>query len=171
MSRPPRVGRPACQIENGGGDVFEIEGADAIVNPWNRNYLPRLLLVPSGVSGALKRRTGPAPWKELRRRGLLDVGEAVVTDGGRMPGVSLIHVAGINALWRATDESVTRSAQTAVQAAWGLGCEHVVMPLIGAGTGGMHPARSRDLIHQALSPFESSTSPMLVTVVTYQKTL
>lgn len=46
---------------------------DAIVNPWNRNFVPRWLLMPGGVSAALKRKTGPEPWQELARHGMLDL--------------------------------------------------------------------------------------------------
>jgi O-acetyl-ADP-ribose deacetylase len=161
---PERAAAPICQVDFVVGDAFDL-AADGVVNPWNRNFLPRWALIPSGFSAALKRRTGPEPWRQLRRAGLLDVGQAVVTPGGNMLDVWLIHVAGINARWRATDESVSRAAQNAVRAAWKAGCRHVVMPLIGAGTGGMSPDHSRELIAGALTPFMSPAAPMRVTVV------
>lgn len=39
----------------------------------------------------MKRRTGPAPWKELAGMGTLPLAAAVQTGGGRLP-VHLIHV-------------------------------------------------------------------------------
>ncbi len=132
------------------GDLLG-QDTDALVNPWNRNFVPRWLLMPSGVSGQLKRRTGPEPWKELAAHGLLPIGAAVVTDAGNWrDGPLLIHVAGLNAWWRATAASVTLSACGAVDAARLAGVSSLAMPLIGAGTGGLQPDRSLDLITTAL---------------------
>ena len=47
------------------GDLLE-QPVDVIVNAWNRNVIPWWLLLPQGVSGAIKRRAGTAPFKELR---------------------------------------------------------------------------------------------------------
>jgi O-acetyl-ADP-ribose deacetylase len=52
------------------GDLLD-QDVDAIVNPWNRNLFPWWLLLPQGVSGAIKRRAGLGPFRELRRYGLL----------------------------------------------------------------------------------------------------
>ena len=50
------------------GDLLE-QRADAIVNSWNRNVIPWWLLIPQGVSGAIKRRAGLEPFRELARHG------------------------------------------------------------------------------------------------------
>jgi O-acetyl-ADP-ribose deacetylase (regulator of RNase III) len=50
------------------GDLLD-QDVDAIVNSWNRNIIPWWLLLPQGVSGAIKRRGGIAPFKELARCG------------------------------------------------------------------------------------------------------
>ncbi len=44
------------------------------MNAWNRNLIPRWLLLPQGISGSLKRRVGYAPFKELRQHGVLLLG-------------------------------------------------------------------------------------------------
>jgi hypothetical protein len=46
------------------------QGVDVIVNTWNRNVIPWWLLLPQGVSGAIKRRGGTGPFKELAIRGM-----------------------------------------------------------------------------------------------------
>ncbi len=71
------------------------QDVDAIVNAWNRNLFPWWLLLPQGVSGAIKRRGGLAPFRELRRYGVLPLGGAVLTSAGRLPFQGIIHVAGI----------------------------------------------------------------------------
>ena len=39
------------------GDLLD-QDVDVIVNSWNRNIIPWWLLLPQGVSGAIKRRGG-----------------------------------------------------------------------------------------------------------------
>jgi O-acetyl-ADP-ribose deacetylase (regulator of RNase III) len=39
------------------GDLLD-QDVGVIVNAWNRNIIPRWLLLPQGVSGAIKRRAG-----------------------------------------------------------------------------------------------------------------
>ena len=69
-------------------NVTVIEGnlldqdVDVIVNAWNRNIIPWWLLVPQGVSGAIKRRAGYQPFRELGRMGAIPLGGAVMTSAG-----------------------------------------------------------------------------------------
>lgn len=42
------------------GDLL-LQPVEVIVNPWNTNRVPWWLLLPNGVSGAIKRRAGAAP--------------------------------------------------------------------------------------------------------------
>lgn len=143
------------------GDVTDVV-VDAIVNPWNRNFVPRWLLVPAGVSGTLKRKTGPEPWDELAKHGLLRLGQAVTTSAGRLPNAkALVHVAGLSIGWKATPESVRLSTVNAVAEARAHRFRSLAIPLIGAGHGGLTEAESRDAIENALDP----TAPLLVVLV------
>jgi len=53
-----------AQVEICEGDLLD-QPVDAIVNSWNRNIFPWWLLLPQGVSGALRRCAGIAPFREL----------------------------------------------------------------------------------------------------------
>src|SRR5688500_12030210 len=64
------------------GDLLD-QDVDVIVNAWNRNIIPWWLLLPQGVSGAIKRQGGTGPFKELRRHGPIPLGGAVLTSAGR----------------------------------------------------------------------------------------
>ncbi len=77
------------------GDLLAQE-VDVIVNSWNRNIIPWWLLLPQGVSGAIKKRGGYAPFREVARHGPIPLGGAVLTGAGRLPFQGIIHVAGIN---------------------------------------------------------------------------
>lgn len=160
---------PQIQLDIITGDLLKQSDADAIVNPWNRNFVPRLLLLPHGVSGALKKQTGPSPWKALAKKGMMKTGEAYVTDGGKL-NQDLIHVAGLNLFWVATPESIQKAAVSAVEAAWGRGYKTLAMPLIGAGVGGQTTLQVENLIKDALAGYISSDSgAMVVRLIRWDK--
>jgi len=140
--------------------------ADAIVNAWNRNIIPWWLLLPQGVSGAIKRSAGVAPFRELAKTGPLPLGHAVVTGAGRLPFKAIIHVAGINLLWRASERSIRDSVTHATRLAQQHGFQSIAMPLIGAGSGGLNEERARLLI---LDQLHADRPNLDVTVVTYRK--
>src|SRR4029453_8935562 len=98
------------------GDLLDQE-VDAIVNAWNRNVIPWWLLIPQGVSRAIKRRGGYSPFRELQRQGAIPLGRAVLTSAGRLPYKGIIHVAGINLLWRSTEKSIRLSVRNALSLA------------------------------------------------------
>ncbi len=112
---------------------------EVIVNAWNRNLFPWWLLIPQGVSGTIKRRAGSDPFRELRRYGLLSLGDAVLTGAGRLPFRAIIHVAGIGLSWRASKRSIQLSVRNAMAIARRERFGSVAFPLIGAGTGGSPP--------------------------------
>jgi O-acetyl-ADP-ribose deacetylase (regulator of RNase III) len=114
------------------GDLLD-QDVDVIVNAWNRNVIPWWLLVPQGVSGAIKRRAGLAPFRELSRLGSIPLGGAVVTSAGRLPFKAIIHVAGISMWWRASDQSIRRSVRSAIEILDRQRWSSIAFPVIGAG--------------------------------------
>ena len=132
------------------GDLLD-QQVDVIVNAWNRNIIPWWLLIPQGVSGAIKRRAGLAPFRELGRRGRIPLGHAVETCAGRLPFKSIIHVAGINILWRSSEKSIRGSVRSAIELAKDRGYRSIAMPLIGAGSGGGIAERVQLIIEDELS--------------------
>jgi len=143
------MSKPQIKVTTIHGGLLDQEDVDVFVNPWNRNFVPRLLLVPHGVSGALKKVTGSAPWRDLARYGLLETGEAVLTSGGKLPQ-DIIHVAGLNAFWVSTEKSISLSARNAVKLAWTHKYRSIAMPLIGAGVGGKEQVEVLNLIKKRL---------------------
>ena len=147
------------------GDLLE-QQADAIVNAWNRNIIPWWLLLPQGVSGAIKKRGGLEPFRELARVGPMPLGSAVVTSAGRLPYRGIIHVAGINMLWRSSERSIRDSVTNALARAREHGFGSVAFPIIGAGSGGFDEARALEVM---VSTLEASDAELSVTVVRYRK--
>lgn len=155
----------AIRVEVIEGDLLTVD-VDAIVNPWNRNTIPWWLLLPQGVSGAIKKRAGLGPFKELRHFGRLAIGQAVATSAGTLPFKGIIHVAGINDLWRASETSIRTSVRNAVGLAQEQGWLRLAMPLIGAGSGGFDDKDAERLIVDELSRIGS---PVSVTIVRYKR--
>ncbi len=147
------------------GDLLD-QRVDAIVNAWNRNILPWWLLLPQGVSGAIKRRAGLQPFRELRRVGPMPLGTAVVTSAGRLPYRGIIHVAGINLLWRASEQSIRDSVTHALSRAREHGWRSLAFPIIGAGSGGFNEERALAVMRSVLEP---AAEDLDVTVVRYRR--
>ena len=146
------------------GDILD-QDVEVIVNAWNRNFIPWWLLLPQGVSGAIKRRGGCGPFREIARHGPIPLGGAVLTSGGRLRFKGIIHVAGINLLWFATSTSIRRSVQSAMSIVNARGFTSVAFPIIGSGSGN----RSREkALAIMLNAFAEMDSPAEVVVVRYR---
>jgi O-acetyl-ADP-ribose deacetylase (regulator of RNase III) len=149
------------------GDLLD-QDVDVIVNAWNRNVIPWWLLIPQGVSAAIKKRGGYEPFRELSRLGPIPLGAAVLTGAGRLPFKGIIHVAGINLLWFATQYSVRTSIRSAMELVQQHGFSSAAFPLIGSGSG----SRNREkVLEWMLAEFGQITSRADVVVVEYVRGL
>jgi O-acetyl-ADP-ribose deacetylase len=136
---------PTAQLVD--GDLLD-QKVEVIVNAWNRNIFPWWLLLPQGVSGAIKKRGGYAPFRELARMPLIPLGGAVVTSAGKLNFKAIIHVAGINLLWMGSAEATRLCAENALKIAQERNYASIALPTIGAGTGGLSEAKSVEIIQQ-----------------------
>ncbi|MDF1659529.1 MAG: macro domain-containing protein [Verrucomicrobiales bacterium] len=152
-------------IEHITGDLLDLE-VEVIVNAWNRNLIPWWLLLPQGISGAIKKRGGHQPFKELRRFGVLPLGGAAVTSAGRLPFKAIIHVAGIGHAWTSSETSVRRSVAAALEKAGEQDFTSIGFPLIGAGTGGGSPEDIKRMIAEEI---ENSGYQGRAVIVSYGK--
>jgi O-acetyl-ADP-ribose deacetylase len=143
------------------GDLLD-QNVDVIVNAWNRNIIPWWLLLPQGVSGAIKRRAGVGPFKELAKHGSVPLGGAVLTSAGRLPFKGIIHVAGINMFWRASEWSIRQSGRNAMTLVHEKGFTSIACPLIGAGSGGFKPDRAKAIMEDELGRIEGAMDMRLV---------
>ena len=80
-----RIGQSSVAIER--GDITDWE-VDAIVNAANST-----LVMGTGVAGAIKRKGGVIIEEEAIRQGPVEVGEAVLTTGGNLAAIHVIHAA------------------------------------------------------------------------------
>jgi O-acetyl-ADP-ribose deacetylase (regulator of RNase III) len=156
---------PPYKIRVVEGDLLD-QQVEVIVNAWNRNIIPWGLLLPQGVSGAIKKRGGTGPFKELRKHGAMPLGSAVLTSAGKLPFEAIIHVAGINMFWRASEQSIRDSVKNAMLVAAENGFQSIAFPIIGAGSGGFDQEKDREFM---LDELQILDSPLAVTVVVFEK--
>lgn len=147
------------------GDLLD-QDVDVIVNAWNRNIIPWWLLLPQGVSGAIKRRGGTGPFKELRKNGAIPLGGAVLTSAGKLRFKGIIHVAGINMFWRSSERSIRDSVKNAMALAAEHGFQSIAFPLIGAGSGGFNQERAREIMEDEIGQLDYRLD---VTLVIYRR--
>ena len=114
------------------------------------------------VSGAIKKKAGLQPFRELGRMGPIPLGGAVVTSAGRLPFKAIIHVAGINLMWRASESSIRSSVASALTVADNESLGSVAMPAIGAGSGGFDEEEALQLIHDEVNRHHSPIDVVLV---------
>lgn len=92
----------------------------------------------------------------------MPLGSAVWTSAGRLPFKGIIHVAGINLLWRASENSIRLSVRNAVAVALEHGIQRLGPPVIGAGSGGFAEADACRLITSEAEDLEADLDFILV---------
>ena len=143
------------------GELLD-QDVEVIVNAWNRNIIPWWLLLPQGVSGAIKRRAGYGPFRELARRGPIPLGGAVETGAGRLPFRAIVHVAGISMLWRSSERAIRGTVRSALRIASDRGYRSIAFPLIGSGTGGLSPDRALEIMQDEVRQIDFNGEVRLV---------
>jgi len=78
----------------------------------------------------------------------------------------IIHVAGINMLWRASERSIRDSVKNAMLLARENGFTSIAFPLIGAGSGGFNQEKTKALMLDELSKLDF---PMTVKIVVFKR--
>lgn len=143
------------------GDVtkFRGEAPTAIVNAANSS-----LRGGGGVDGAIHRRGGPRIPEQCRaiRRARypqgLPTGEAVITDGGRLPADYVIHTVG--PVWRGGDRGEPGLLRAAYRNSLLLAAEHAVtevaFPALSTGAFGYPPDQAARTAYGAIEEFLAS---------------
>ena len=96
----------------------------------------------------------------------MKLGEAVLTGAGKLDYQGIIHVAGINMFWRASQYSIQTSVANAMNIVNQKGFKSVAFPIIGAGSGSFDTKTALDLIVQKMSTIEGTPK---VFVIRYRK--
>jgi len=135
------------------GDIAA-QQADALVNAAGTS-----LKMGSGVAGALRRGAGGDINEEAMANGPVDLGAVAVTDAYDLDAEYVIHAAAMPHYGdgQATTESIREATQNTLEKADELGCESLVMPILGTGVAGFAFERGAELICSVIAEYEPST--------------
>ena len=127
------------------GDITT-QDTDAIVNAANNN-----LWMGGGVAGAIKKAAGESIEQEAIKQGPINVGEAVITSGGKLGAQYVIHAAGMGQDMKTNIDYISKATRASLDLADENHVTSVSFPAIGTGTGGVevHQCASA-MLHQTL---------------------
>lgn len=111
------------------GDIADQPDVDAVVNAANPQLMPG-----GGVAGAIHRAAGPGLAEECMPLAPIEVGQAVVTGGHRLPTAHVIHALGpIHGRDEPADELLATAYRNALLAAEREGFTAVATPALSTG--------------------------------------
>src|SRR5690606_17169858 len=94
--------------------------------------------------------------------GPIPLGEARITSAGKLQYKAIIHVAGINMFWFATEYSVRKSVRSSVEISKNHNLSSIALPLIGSGSGNRGRKWSKGIIEDELLKIESGLTVLVV---------
>jgi O-acetyl-ADP-ribose deacetylase (regulator of RNase III) len=106
--------------------------ADAVVNAANND-----LVLGGGLAGAIRRRGGPSIQAECNKHGPVQVGQAALTRGGKLPAKYVIHQASMALGGRTTAKTLRDSTRAVLDIAEPTSDIHTLaFPAVGTGIAG-----------------------------------
>ena len=144
------------------GDIAS-ESADALVNAAGTS-----LRMGSGVAGALREAAEGPIDEEATSKGPVDLGEAAVTDAYELDADYVVHAAAMphHGDRQATETSIREATRSALAEADALGCESVVVPVLGTGVAGFEFETGAELVCEEIAAYDPET-PSEVRVIAY----
>jgi len=131
-----KIGKTTLAVER--GDITDAE-VDAVVNAANSE-----LWMGAGVAGTMKRKGGVVIEEEALRQGPIDIGEAVLTVGGNLPAMHVIHAATMGKDLKTDVEKITAATKSTLALAEKHKLESIAFPALGSGVGGVPPTQSAE---------------------------
>ena len=130
------------------------EQADALVNAAGTS-----LKMGSGVAGALRRAVGGDINEEAVSKGPVNLGRVAVTDAYDLDAEYVIHAAAMPHYGdgQATAESIREATANALTRADELGCESLVVPMLGTGVAGFGFEKGAEIICATVADHEPET--------------
>jgi O-acetyl-ADP-ribose deacetylase (regulator of RNase III) len=137
-------------------DVAKLD-VDAVVNAANDH-----LWMGAGVAGALKKAGGDEIEREAKSKGPIEVGEAVVTGGGRLRARHVIHAAVMTQfLPRTSADVIARATAASLARAEEIGAKTVGFPAFGTGVAGFPVAECARIMVAAVKAHTGSVEEVV----------
>ncbi len=122
------------------GDLTEAQ-VDAIVNAANND-----LVLGAGVAGAIRTRGGPSIQAECDKLGPIPIGEAAITNAGKLRARYVIHAASMRLGGRTSEEALRNSTRNSLRRAEEKHLESIAFPAIGTGIAGFPLERCAEVM-------------------------
>jgi O-acetyl-ADP-ribose deacetylase (regulator of RNase III) len=139
------------------GDITVID-CDAVVNPANSyGYMG------GGVAGAIKRIGGNEIEKEAVSKAPIPVGKAIATTAGTLPCKYVIHAPTMERpAMRIDVENVRLATKAALKLAEELQLQHIALPGMGTGVGGVLPREAAETMMNVAKNFENKFEKIIL---------
>jgi len=153
-----RIGQTSLEIQR--GDISHAD-VDAVVNAANNQ-----LWMGAGVAGALKRAGGPEIEREAVSKGPIEIGEAVVTGGGKLHAKYVIHAAAMGQALATDRSKIAMATRNSLARAGELGVESIAFPALGTGVGGFPAEAAADaMVTECTAVAKTGTAPSLKRII------
>ncbi|UPM45028.1 macro domain-containing protein [Halocatena salina] len=135
------------------GDIAD-QCADALVNAAGTS-----LRMGSGVADALRRGANGPINEDAVSKGPIDLGTVAVTDAYELAAEYVIHAAAMPHYGdgRASAESIRDATQNSLKQADALGCESIVLPVLGTGAAAFSFEEGAERVCEAIRAHEPVT--------------
>lgn len=129
------------------GDITERE-VDAIINTSNN-----MLILGSGLGGAIKSKGGPSIVEECAKYGTIEVGDAVMTNGGTLKTKHIIHAALTEFDGPILEENIQRALTSSLSIANKRKLKSLAIPDMSIGIVRFPPKRCAQIIFEVVERF------------------
>lgn len=140
--------KPQAPISVIQGNLLD-QSVDAIVNPWQRHWLPGGRLCSQQLTHSIRQWAGDDPYNERDSQGPFQPGDAVATRAGHLPHRAIIHCAADSRFKRANQDSVNRCLRNAFALAGRKGYQSIAVPLMSPG--GLNEEQTLDDVRESCS--------------------
>lgn len=145
------------------GDITAQE-TEAVVNAANKRLAPG-----GGVAGAIHRAAGPELYKECKKLGGCQTGEAKITDAYKLPADKVIHTVGpVYSHSEDPERDLRNSYRNSLELALESGIETISFPAISTGAFGYPTEEAAEVsLHEIKRFLEENEGVKMVRMVLY----
>lgn len=141
------------------GDIADLT-VDAIVCPSNQG-----LLMASGLAAEIKLKGGEVIAEEAEEKGPAALGQAVITNAGRLDANYIIHAVMVDADKKTTEHMVRQACAESLKLAHEFKCHSIAIPALGCGIGGFSDVGAAKIISQEILKFLKFTDTLVYEIV------
>ncbi|TYB31792.1 MAG: macro domain-containing protein [Candidatus Mcinerneyibacterium aminivorans] len=155
------------QLELKKGDITNLD-VDAIINPANTQ-----LIMGGGVAGAIRKKGGEEIQKECHKKSPINIGEVVITSGGKLKADYVIHAVGPRKSTPNRKKLLTKAVKNSLKIADDYGIKSLAFPAISTGVFGYPLKEAAEVILSTIKNylnFHNSSIEKVIVILYDNKT-